>query len=111
MEYLFSYGTLQKDKVQLKLFGRLLNGSKDILRGYKVSSIEITDEAFLAKGDGKDQQIAILTNIKTDFIEGTVFEVTEGELTHADKYEPADYIRIKVKLESGKEAWVYVAKE
>jgi hypothetical protein len=42
-EYLFSYGTLQKEKVQSDLFGRLLTGTKDILRGYKTSSIKITD--------------------------------------------------------------------
>ena len=109
-EYLFSYGTLQKDHVQLRLFGRPLNGIKDRLTGYKVSPIEITDEAFLAKGDGKFQQIATLTNDKNDSIEGTVFEVTKEELLHADKYEPTDYKRIKVKLESGKESWVYAAK-
>ena len=50
-EYLFSYGTLQKDKVQLDLFGRLLNGTKDILKGYKLFPIEIKDEKFLAKGE------------------------------------------------------------
>ena len=109
-EYLFSYGTLQKDKVQLDLFGRLLNGGKDILKGYKASIIEVTDEAFLAKGDGKYQRIAISTNDKNDSIEGTVFEVTAEELLHADKYEPEDYKRIKVELESGKKAWVYAAK-
>ena len=38
-----------------------------------------------------------------------VFEITVEELLHADKYEPANYKRIKVKLESGKEAWIYVA--
>jgi gamma-glutamylcyclotransferase (GGCT)/AIG2-like uncharacterized protein YtfP len=106
-EYLFSYGTLQKDKVQLDLFGRLLNGARDSLKGYKVSPIEITDKTFLAKGEQKDQRIAVITNDKNDFIEGTVFEVTAEELLHADKYEPEDYKRIKVKLESGKGAWVY----
>jgi gamma-glutamylcyclotransferase (GGCT)/AIG2-like uncharacterized protein YtfP len=109
-EYLFSYGTLQKNNVQLDLFGRLLNGSKDVLKGYKSSIIEITDEVFLARGDGKYQRIAIHTNDKNDFIEGTVFEVTQEELLHGDKYEPGDYIRIKAELESGKEAWVYAAK-
>lgn len=32
-EYLFSYGTLQRDEVQLELFGRLLTGKKDPLVG------------------------------------------------------------------------------
>jgi len=108
-EHLFSYGTLQSDKVQLDLFGRLLNGSKDNLRGYKASVIEITDEAFLAKGDGKYQQIAMKTNDKNDAIQGTVFEVSEEELLHADKYEPDNYKRVKIELESGKKAWIYIA--
>jgi gamma-glutamylcyclotransferase (GGCT)/AIG2-like uncharacterized protein YtfP len=109
-EYLFSYGTLQKSNVQLNLFGHFLEGTKDILSGYKVSSIEITDAIFLAKVEGKFQHIAIATNDKNDRIEGTVFEVTGQELLHADKYEPVDYARIRVTLESGKEAWVYAAK-
>ncbi|HLG39390.1 MAG TPA: gamma-glutamylcyclotransferase family protein [Chitinophagaceae bacterium] len=109
-EYLFSYGTLQTDKVQMDLFGRFLKGTKDILRGYRVSPIEITDEVFLAKGDGKHQKIAMISNNQNDFIGGMVFEVTEQELIHAGKYEPADYKRVKAKLQSGKNAWVYVAK-
>ena len=108
-EYLFSYGTLQKDKVQLDLFGRLLKGRKDKLRGYKASVIEITDTEFLAKGDGKYQQIAMKTNDRNDAIEGTVFEVSEEELHHADKYEPGNYTRVKIELESGTKAWIYMA--
>lgn len=109
-EYLFSYGTLQQVKVQLDLFGRLLTGTQDTLKGYKAVMIEITDEVFLAKGDGKYQRTAINTNDKNDFIEGTVFEVTPEELLHGDKYEPEGYIRIEVELASGKKAWVYAAK-
>ena len=108
-EYLFSYGTLQKEKVQLDLFGRVLKGSGDILKGYKTSMIEITDETFLAKGDGKYQQIATKTNDLNDSIEGTVFEVSAEELLHADKYEPDNYKRLQVALASGKKAWIYMA--
>lgn len=70
--------------------------------------IEITDEVFLAKGDGKYQQIAMNTNDKNDAIQGTVFEVSEDELLHADKYEPDNYKRVKIELESGKKAWIYM---
>ena len=35
MENLFSYGTLQYRKVQIETFGRILNGTNDILIGYK----------------------------------------------------------------------------
>ena len=50
-EYLFSYGTLQKEKVQIKLFGRTLRGCNDILCGYKLKRVEITDDDFLASGE------------------------------------------------------------
>ena len=106
-ENLFSYGTLQKEKVQLELFGRLLNGAKDILGGYKLSPVEIKDASFLAKGEDKYQ--LTLVPSKGDAVEGMVFEISEEELLLADKYEPENYKRIKVTLESGKEASVYVA--
>lgn len=109
-EYLFSYGTLQKDAVQLKLFGRLFTGTKDILKGYKVSSIEIKDQSFLTKGEQRMQLTAVNTGDQSNSIEGTVFEVSEEELLLADKYEPVEYTRVRVKLESGKQAWVYMAK-
>lgn len=108
-EYLFSYGTLQKENVQLKLFKRLLIGTKDILPGYKTSSIEIKDKTFLSKGEQNIQQTAIPSNDKNDTIEGTVFEISTTELLIADKYEPGNYKRIKVKLLSGKKVWIYVA--
>ena len=106
-EHLFSYGTLQKKNVQLELFGRLLNSAKDSLKGYKLSSIEIKDELFLSKGEQKFQLIAIPSNEKNDIIEGTVLEISKEELLQADKYEPYDYKRIEVALESGKKSWIY----
>jgi len=106
-EYLFSYGTLQDEKVQRDLFGRVLNGSYDVLRGYKVSTIEIKDETFLSKGQQKFQKTLIISG-GNDVVNGTALELTEAELLVADKYEPENYERIKVGLESGKNAWIYV---
>ena len=108
-EYLFSYGTLQKEKTQLDIFGRLLKGSRDVLQGYKLSPIEIKDEKFLTKGEEKIQLTVIATNNHNDGIEGTALEITEEELLFADKYEPDNYKRIKVILQSGKKAWIYAA--
>jgi gamma-glutamylcyclotransferase (GGCT)/AIG2-like uncharacterized protein YtfP len=108
-EYLFSYGTLQKKEVQLELFGRALTGTKDILEGYKISTIEIKDEAFLSKGNGKYQRTLTPSKAKTDIVDGTVFGISEKELLLADKYEPGNYKRVKVLLQSGKEAWIYCA--
>lgn len=109
--YLFSYGTLQKEQTQIALFGRTLQGWPDVLNGYKTATIEIKDESFLAKGEQAIQQTAIASNDESDNIKGTVLEVTEEELRIADSYEPKGYGRIKVKLQSGKEAWLYVAKK
>jgi len=110
-EYLFSYGTLQKRNVQFTLFGRTFQGSADTLKEYKTASIEIKDESFLSKGEEKYQQTVIFSGDKNDFIQGTVFEITAEELILADKYEPGNYKRGKVVLESGKEAWIYIAVE
>lgn len=107
-ETLFSYGTLQRDDVQLELFGRLLNGTRDILTGYKIASIKINDEAFLAKGEEKFQKTLVLSNDVADIIEGTIFEISTEELLLADQYEPDNYQRIKVLLQSKKESWIYV---
>ena len=111
MENLFSYGTLQRDEVQVKLFGRLLSGSKDILKGYEVLRIEIKDEAFLAKGEDKFQQTLVFTGNEDDFVEGIVFVISGEELFLSDKYEPDNYKRTEITLQSGRQAWVYVADE
>jgi gamma-glutamylcyclotransferase (GGCT)/AIG2-like uncharacterized protein YtfP len=108
-EYLFSYGTLQKEIVQLELFGRTLQGSRDILKGYKTVPIEITDKVFLSKGENKEQLTLVHTMNDNDKIEGTALELSKQELFKADEYEPDNYKRTRVKLESGKQAWIYVA--
>ena len=41
-------------------------------------------------------------------IEGVRLHITEVELQRADRYEPAEYKRNKVRLRSGTDAWVYV---
>ena len=110
-EFLFSYGTLQKDKVQKESFGRILKGSKDILKGYKLSSLEIKDETVLSKREQKFHPIAVHTNNLDDTVEGIIFEITEDELFIADTYEADEYVRVSEIFESGKVAWVYVAKK
>jgi hypothetical protein len=110
MHQLFSYGTLQKEKVQIDSFGRLLVGKKDFLPGFRIGLLEITDKDVLAKSEQVVHPIAIQTGNPDDCIEGMVFEITEQELLAADDYEVAEYKRIAVGLRSGLEAWVYVEK-
>ena len=108
-EHLFSYGTLQRPEVQIELFGRILHSSADTLKGYRIAEIEINDESFLSKGENKNQKTLIISNDQDVYINAVVLEITEEELLLVDKYEPDNYSRIKVKLESGKEAWIYIA--
>ena len=108
MEYIFSYGTLQKSEVQLRLFGRPLRGWEDTLEGFKTSDIEIDDERFLAGGGGRRQLTAVASS--GDAISGMVFEIPSSELALTDRYEPNNYERIAVTLNSGKQAWLYLQK-
>jgi gamma-glutamylcyclotransferase (GGCT)/AIG2-like uncharacterized protein YtfP len=107
--HLFSYGTLQQEDIQKELFGRVLRGSKDSLKGYRVSTIEIKEASILSKEEPKTYLIALPSNNKNDRIEGVALEITEQELPIADDYETGAYKRVRVVLESGKEAWVYGA--
>jgi hypothetical protein len=111
MEYLFSYDTLQLEKVQLNLFKRILNGDKDVLSGYKIETISISDKSVRKLSGESIHKIISYTGNEADRVEGTVYSITYDELLHSDKYEVSDYKRVQVKLISGKVVWVYVLKE
>jgi hypothetical protein len=105
---LFSYGTLQLASVQIALFGRLLEGSKDAMPGYRHSMVEITDPGVIAKSGTALHPIVTNSGNPAEAVEGILFQITETELAAADAYEVADYRRIQVRLKSGTDAWVYV---
>jgi len=107
-ERLFSYGTLQTETVQLSTFGRRLAGSPDALAGYRLRMIKIEDQDFVATSGAEYHRNLEFTGDSSDFVDGTVFSVTEQELQQSDAYEPDGYKRIQVKLRSGTEAWVYL---
>lgn len=110
-EKLFSYGTLRYEQVQLKTFGRLLNGNPDKLVGYKVSTLTITDPDVIALSGEAIHSILMPTGNPADIVEGTVFDVSADEVTLADSYEVSDYKRVATTLNSGAQAWVYVSKD
>lgn len=107
-QLLFSYGTLQQRDVQLATFGRELSGTFDQLVGFHESMVKI-ESSEVVKTSGKNyHRIVKKTDILESRVAGTVFEVTDDELGHADKYEVSDYKRVSVTLSSGRTAWVYV---
>jgi gamma-glutamylcyclotransferase (GGCT)/AIG2-like uncharacterized protein YtfP len=106
--WLFSYGTLQQEAVQLRTFGRRLSGVADTLPGYTRTMVRITDPDVLATSQADHHPIVAASGDPADEIPGTVFAISDAELAAADAYEVSDYRRVEVRLKSGRNAWVYV---
>ena len=96
--HLFSYGSLQDEEVQLRIFQRRLIGQKAILKGYRL----ITNEYL-----GKFPVIYPSTK-QEDTVNGLVYEVTNADLFICDQYETSYYKRIQIALNTHPSAWVYV---
>jgi hypothetical protein len=109
MPRLFSYGTLQQEKVQLSTFGRRLSGQEDELLRFEPSFAAIEDP-LVAATIGKTHHANVTFNGRKDSrVPGMVFEITDAELARVDEYEAAfSYERVGAVLASGREAWVYV---
>lgn len=106
---LFSYGTLQQPEVQRATFGRLLEGQADVLQGYTLGLIAIRDPEAVATSGLTHHLNIVPSGRAEDEVPGVVLEVTEAELAAADAYEgPSDYQRVRVKLKSGREVFVYI---
>ena len=110
-ERLFAYGTLQTEAVQLSTFGRTLQGTPDVLVGYRLRMITIADEEFVALSGSAEHRTLQFTGDEADSVAGTTFAVTSEELKRSDDYEPDGYRRVLVELRSGTEAWVYLNDE
>ncbi len=108
--YLFSYGTLQSESVQMSTYGRKLQGEKGFLNGFKIEELEIQDPAVVSISGKSVHPIAIKTDNPKDQIQGSIFELSYQELLASDEYEVDAYERVKQVTISGKEIWVYVAK-
>ena len=86
MENLFSYGTLQYRKVQIETFGRILNGTNDILIGYKLKELKIKNQDVINTSGKENHPIIYKTGNKSDFIKGVLFNVSKEEIILSDKY-------------------------
>ncbi|HEX6375620.1 MAG TPA: gamma-glutamylcyclotransferase family protein [Allosphingosinicella sp.] len=108
---LFSYGTLRQANVQRALFGRLLEGREDALAGFALSPFEIADADAIATSGAAVHTIARPSGDPADRVPGLVFSLTPAELDVADRYEAGAIVRIRLRLVSGAEAFVYVGAE
>ncbi|PIE82596.1 MAG: YggS family pyridoxal phosphate-dependent enzyme [Cardiobacteriales bacterium] len=108
--FLFSYATPQQNAIQNEIFGRLLQGEPDILSGYTLSKIPVSDSNTIHQ-TGKDHYpIALKSDDANSCIKGIIFEISEAELAAVDKYKGHNYQRIIATFASGRRAWVYIAK-
>jgi hypothetical protein len=105
---LFSYGTLQLPEVQHATYGRLLEGRVDVLLGFRLVPLTITNPQVVALSGEPIHMIACRTGDLADRIGGVVYQITPAELEATDDYEGDAYARIEVHLESGDTAFVYI---
>ncbi len=111
VENIFSYGTLQIEAVQLATFNRKLEGHRDMLEEYSLTMIQIHDQNVVAATGATHHKNIQFTGASSDQVTGTIYKITKEELEQADKYEEvADYKRVRVKLKSGTDAWVYMSR-
>ena len=111
MEYLFSYGTLQLPDVQADIFGGPVPGEPDALVGYRLDTVVLEDPDVIRLSGTDTHRIARPTGNAADRVPGVVLRITPEQLARSDAYETDDYERIAVALASGREAWLYVAKD
>lgn len=104
----FSYGTLRQPEVQQALFGRSVPTTDDVVTGYRLDTLLITDPEVIMTS-GAERHPIIRPGAPTDSVTGAVLELDDTELAAADAYEVDDYVRVQVPLASGGEAWVYLA--
>ncbi len=108
MPLLFSYGTLQQPEVQQANYGRLLEGTRDALVGYRLAPVAIDDPEVVRISGQAVHNIACLTGESAHRISGVAFEISSDELAATDAYEVNSYDCVDVTLESGRRAYCYV---
>ena len=95
---IFVYGTLQNPVIRSGVIGKEVKTYIGLLKGFKRGEII---------QDGIKYPIIRHTGDTEDFIEGVYFKVDDEDLQNMDKYEGEGYIRKRVTLVNGIEAWVY----
>ncbi len=99
-DHLFVSGTSLEAAVREMVFTRNMEGQEDVLTGYRIHKNKVA--GLYPSVEATDR--------KEDQVLGQVIVVSPGDLNRADQYEGEAYTRIRAKLDSGTEAWVYMEK-
>ncbi len=100
--YVFAYGTLLNENLKKAVLDYKTFPFSARLKGFKSSSIHLS---------GIQYSILIKDFQSTEIVEEGYFAILEKDLELIDQYESSAYIRTKVKLENGIEAWVYCSQK
>ena len=95
-EDVFVYGSLRDSRVQKAVIGRKITGENDFIDGHRVENAKISIFCF-----------PMIIPDDSCSVEGLVLKLTGEELSKVDDFENDHYIRKRLKLRSGREAWVY----
>lgn len=104
---LFSYGTLRLPRVQQTLFGGPVPTHEDAIVGYEVADLHMPDPQVVRLSGASTHPILRPSSNPDSSVPGAVLELTDEQLQRADDYEVSAYVRTKVHLASGREAWAY----
>ncbi len=96
-EKLFVYGSLRDPAVQIRVIGRVIEGVPDTLQDYGKKDIHFPEGTF-----------PMIYPDTGHIVDGLILDVTPDEIPRLDHYETDAYRRIRVTLQSGIEAWVYM---
>ena len=96
MENVFVYGSLQNSTQRFWILKHRVDAEDDRLEDYsKVMHSYLVTYPTIKEDKGK-------------FVNGKVFKAHTWDIERIDRYETANYKKIKVKLASGKEALAYI---
>ena len=104
---LFTYGTLHLPQVQMAVFGRVLPSRADAVVGHRLGQVEIADPAVVAASGSAVHPVLLASDDPEAVVEGHVLELDDAQLAAADAYEVDAYVRVSLRLRSGRTAFVY----
>lgn len=104
----FVYGALQEPRVQALALGRTLRGSADRLPGFTLTVIEPADPELISATGSSRHPMAVLASDSSARVRGTLYRLDPSDLESLDRWYGAPFHRLRLRLDSGAVAWVYV---
>lgn len=105
---LFAYGTLQDAETQLDVLGRIADDGTDVLTGWRVGTAARRDRRDANPQGVMAVRVAHRTDDPHDKVVGTLLRLTLEELEAVDEYQAPSHHRERIRLASGRDAWVYL---